>query len=181
MSRIGRNPIVIPKGVTVTLDGQRLSVRGPKGELSRTLPSGFSVRVEDGAAVVVPPEHAARVPALWGLTRALVANMVVGTHGGFEKRLVIEGVGYRAEVQGHDIVLAIGFSHPVRLTPPDGIAVSVIKNVITVSGTDRELVGQVAARIRALKPPEPYKGKGIRYEGEVVRRKAGKKAVASTK
>lgn len=179
MSRIGRTPIAIPSGVTVTLDGERLSVRGSKGELTRTLPPGFSVRVEDGAAVVIPPEHAARMPALWGLTRALIANMVAGTHGGFAKRLAIEGVGYRAEVQGKDLVLALGFSHPVRLTPPDGIAVSVAKNIITISGVDKELVGQVAARIRALKPPEPYKGKGIRYEGEVVRRKAGKKAVAS--
>lgn len=181
MSRIGRIPIPIPSGVAVALDGDRLSVRGPKGELSRTLTPGFSVRVAAGTAIVVPPEDAPSTRARWGLTRALVANMVRGVHEGFEKRLIIEGVGYRAEVQGHDVVLALGFSHPVRVAASDGIAASVAKNVITISGADKELVGQVAARIRACKPPEPYKGKGIQYEGEVVRRKAGKKAVASAK
>lgn len=183
MSRIGQKPIPIPADVTMDVTGQTLTVRGQKGVLIRLLPSFFTVRVSAGEAAVAPETSAAagQHRARWGLLRALVANMVVGVSEGFAKRLVIEGVGYRAEVQGNDLVLALGFSHPVRVSAPAGIVFGVVKNVITVSGTDKEMVGQVAAGIRALKKPEPYKGKGILYEGEVVRRKAGKKAVASVK
>lgn len=183
MSRIGQKPIPIPAGVTMTVTGQTLTVRGQKGELTRSLPSLFAVRIEPDQAVVAPetPEAAGQQRARWGLLRALVANIVVGVHEGFAKRLVIEGIGYRAEVQGSDLVLALGFSHPVRVSAPAGIAFSVTKNVVTVSGIDKQTVGQVAASIRALKKPEPYKGKGILYEGEVIQRKAGKKAVAAAK
>ncbi|MBI2625899.1 50S ribosomal protein L6 [Candidatus Parcubacteria bacterium] len=181
MSRIGQKPILLPPGVTMNVVGQTLTVRGHKGELTRLLPSFFTVRVAAGEAVVAPetPEAAEQHRAQWGLLRALIANMVVGVSEGFAKRLTIEGVGYRAEVQGGDLVLALGFSHPVRMSAPAGIVFGVAKSVITVSGIDKELVGQVAASIRAFKKPEPYKGKGILYEGEVVRRKAGKKAAAS--
>ncbi|MBI2623927.1 50S ribosomal protein L6 [Candidatus Parcubacteria bacterium] len=181
MSRIGRAPIIIPSGVAVSLDGRRAIVRGPKGELKRVLPTGFSVHSEGAALTIAPISDSTSANAVWGLVRALVKNMIIGVSDGFEKRLIIEGVGYRAEVQGRDAVFTLGFSHPVRLTPPEGITVSVSKNIITVAGADKESVGQVAASIRAFKPPEPYKGKGIRYEDEVVRRKAGKKAVASAK
>ncbi|MBI3304880.1 50S ribosomal protein L6 [Candidatus Parcubacteria bacterium] len=183
MSRIGQKPIPIPAGVTMDITGQTLTVRGHKGVLTRLVPLFFTVRVAAGEAVVTPetPEAAGQHRARWGLLRALVANMVVGVSEGFAKRLTIEGVGYRAEVQGSDLVLALGFSHPVRMSAPAGIVFGVAKNVITVSGIDKEMVGQAAASIRALKRPEPYKGKGILYEGEVVRRKAGKKAVASAK
>ena len=182
MSRIGRTPIVIPGGVTVTLEGRTVTVKGPKGELRHVVPTGLAVRVV-GEAVVV--ELADRVgetmSALWGLTRALMSNMVEGVSRGFVKKLMIEGIGYRAEVSGRDLVFALGFSHPVRVSAPEGIEFAVTKNVVMISGIHKELVGQVAAQVRSLKPPEPYKGKGIRYENEVVRRKAGKKAVAAGK
>lgn len=179
MSRIGKQPIVLPSGVSVAVEGQTVRVSGPKGSLTRVIRPELAVRV-DGATVTLTPVRSTRkTAAYWGLSRALIAAMVAGTHRGFEKRLEIEGIGYRASLDGSDLELAVGYSHPVRVAAPEGIAFRVERNVITVSGIDQELVGDVAARIRKVKPPEPYKGKGIRYQGEVIRRKAGKKAVST--
>jgi len=180
MSRIGKKLIELPQGVTIAQKDGIIMTQGPKGELSVPLPNGFSVRQEDSQVFVDPPQQKTQqTPALWGLTRSLLANSVIGVTKGFTKKLVIEGIGYRAEVQGNDIVLNLGFSHPIRLPALGDVQFSVEKNVITVSGIDKYQVGEMAARIRRCRKPEPYKGKGIRYEDEHVRRKAGKKAVAS--
>ncbi len=180
MSRIGKKPISIPAGVTVTATGSSLAVKGPKGELQRTIHPDMSVEIRENFMEVKPRREDKRTPALWGLTRALAANMIEGVVKGYEKKLEIEGIGFRANVEGDgSLNLALGFSHPIRVKVPPGIKFSVEKNVLTVSGIDKELVGNTAASVRALKKPEPYKGKGIRYQGEIVRRKAGKKAVAS--
>jgi large subunit ribosomal protein L6 len=175
MSRIGRLPIAIPAGVEVTIDGQHLRVTGPLGTLERDVHPEIDIVREDGMLRVVRPSDAPRHRALHGLTRSLVANMVTGVTSGFTKVLEISGVGYRAQLQGETLVLALGFSHPVEVQPPNGITFSVeTPTRLAVSGADRELVGQVAAAIRARRKPEPYKGKGIRYSGEQIRRKAGK-------
>lgn len=175
MSRIGRLPITIPSGVTVTIDGLSVRVSGPKGELALTLVDRVHAEVKDGQVLVtVVDPDLKNDRALWGLSRVLIQNMVTGVTAGFEKKLEIHGVGFRAEVSGQTVKLSLGFSHPVEFPVPAGIAVKVEKNVLTVSGTDKQLVGEVAAEIRSLKKPEPYKGKGIRYSDEVVRRKAGK-------
>lgn len=176
MSRIGRLPIPIPEGVRVTIDGHSVTVRGPKGELSRGFDPRITVELQDGKLVISRANDQPRVRALHGLTRALLANMVVGVTTGFRKSLEIVGVGYRAEMQGQDLVLQVGYSHPVRYTPPRGITLTVEQGnrIIHVDGIDKELVGEVAAQIRAVRKPEPYKGKGIRYLGEYVRQKAGK-------
>lgn len=176
MSRIGRLPIPVPQGVSVDLQENRLTVRGPRGELSRTVHANMSIAYEDNALTVRRPDDDRRNRALHGLTRALVANMVAGVTQGFRKVLLINGVGYRAEQQGADVVLQVGFSHPVRITPPEGIRFEVDRTGqrLVVEGNDKELVGEVAAKIRAVRSPEPYKGKGIAYENEVIRRKAGK-------
>lgn len=179
MSRIGRQPIPIPEGVQVTVKGSVVTVTGPKGTLTRTFRPEVRVAVTGNSASVLPASATRKTPAYWGLTRALLAAMVEGVTRGFEKNLEIEGIGYRAALSGADLELAVGFSHPVRVPAPPGITYQVGKDTITVSGIDKELVGDVAARIRAVRPPEPYKGKGIRYAGEVVRRKAGKKAVTT--
>ncbi|MBI2640773.1 MAG: 50S ribosomal protein L6 [Candidatus Sungbacteria bacterium] len=179
MSRIGKNPIPIPEGVTVNVSDSYVSVKGPKGELKRAFHPWLHAEVKDSMIVVTVKEATKKSSALWGLFRMLIANMVEGVSKGFEKKLEFEGIGYRAVVEGDTLVMQLGFSHPVRLKAPAGIQILVEKNVIKVSGTNKELVGETAARIRALKPPEPYKGKGIRYQGEVIRRKAGKKAVAA--
>ena len=180
MSRIGKKIIDIPSGVTVSVAGLDVSVKGPKGELRRTIHSDMDAVLSDGRIAVSPRKGASKkAPAIWGLTRSLIANMVAGVSQGFEKVLEFEGIGFRAALEGPALVMQLGFSHPVRIEAPGGIAFAVQKNTITISGIDKELVGEVAARIRALKKPEPYKGKGIRYRGEVIRRKAGKKAVAS--
>jgi large subunit ribosomal protein L6 len=182
MSRIGKRPVAIAKGVTVELDGQRLTVKGPKGELSRTFHSEMSLAVEDGNVVVKRPSEEARHKALHGLTRTLVANMVDGVTKGFVKTLEIQGVGYKAEPKPFGVQLVVGYSHPVPYTAPEGIKISVENNVIVkIEGINKELVGQVAAELRNVRPPEPYKGKGIRYQGEQVRRKAGKTAQAAAK
>jgi large subunit ribosomal protein L6 len=179
MSRVGQAPITIPDGVTVTLTGNGVQVKGPKGELSRTIPEGIAVSQEDGVLTVTREGEAREVKALHGLIRSLIANMVLGVTQGFEKSLEIHGVGYRAAKQGNDIELAVGFSHSVKKTAPSGIEFDVpTPTRITVRGIDKELVGQTAAEIRAIKKPEPYKAKGIRYEGEHVRRKGGKAAKA---
>ena len=176
MSRIGQSPIAIPSGVDVKIEGRVVTVKGPKGELTRTVPATISVQQVDGQLLVARPDDERDNRALHGLTRSLVNNMVVGVTDGFRKQLEIVGVGYRAEAQGSDgIRLALGFSHPVVVKAPQGISFEVpAPTQIVVSGIDKEVVGQVAADIRSIRKPEPYKGKGIRYDGEVVRRKAGK-------
>lgn len=175
MSRIGKRPVEIPDKVTVTLDGQSVSVKGPKGELSRVLPEGVNVEQQDKTIVVTRADESRMARQRHGLCRTLVANMVEGVSKGFEKKLTIIGVGYRAQVQGKNLVLNVGYSNPVTIEPPEGVQVAVDSNTnVTVSGINKEVVGNTAARIRAVRPPEPYKGKGIRYEGEYVRRKVGK-------
>lgn len=175
MSRIGKRPIVIPDKVTVTIAERQVTVKGPKGELSRVLPTGVVLAQDDKAVVVTRADESRVARQRHGLCRTLVANMVEGVSQGFSRRLEIQGVGYRAQVQGRNLVLNLGYSHPVEMIPPDGIQFAVENNVnVTVSGIDKELVGNTAAQIRAKRPPEPYKGKGVRYAGEVVRRKAGK-------
>jgi large subunit ribosomal protein L6 len=178
MSRIGRAPIPVPSGVDVTLDGHRVAVKGPRGSLERVLPPDITVRQDGDVLVVERPDDERQHRALHGLTRTLVSNMVVGVTQGFQKDLEIVGVGYRATAQGPSTIeLALGFSHPVRMEAPEGITFEVpAPTRITVRGNDKEAVGQVAANIRKLRKPEPYKGKGVRYAGEVVRRKAGKAA-----
>jgi len=169
-------PIPVPQGVIVDLQNNNLTVRGPRGELSRTVHPNMSVAYHDNVLTVTRPNDERQNRALHGLTRALVANMVTGVTRGFQKVLVINGVGFRAEQQGADIVLQVGFSHQVRITPPEGIRFEVDRTGqrLVVEGNDKELVGEVAAKIRAVRKPEPYKGKGIAYENEVIRRKAGK-------
>jgi len=180
MSRIGRKPVPLPTGVTARIDGHTVTVQGPKGEISRTLHAELALALEDGAVVVRRPSDEARHKALHGLTRTLVANMVEGVTKGFAKSLEIQGVGYKAEPKPFGVQLVVGFSHPVPYHAPKGIKISVDNNVnVKVEGIDKELVGQVAAEIRNVRPPEPYKGKGIRYAGEQVRRKAGKTAQAA--
>jgi large subunit ribosomal protein L6 len=175
MSRIGKRPIPIPAKVTVTLSGQTVTIKGPKGELTRTLPSGVTIAQEAETIVVARTDESRIARERHGLCRTLVANMVEGVSNGFERKLEIQGVGYRAAVQGKNLNLAMGYSHPVNIEPPSGIAFAVEGNTnVTVSGIDKELVGNTAAKVRAVRPPEPYKGKGIRYQGEVVRRKVGK-------
>jgi large subunit ribosomal protein L6 len=177
MSRIGRMPIPLPEGVKVDVQGSQVTVKGPKGTLSRSLHPDMEVAVEDNQVRVRRPTDQRHHRALHGLTRALLNNMVVGVTEGFHKQLEVQGVGYRVDLQGdQSLLLQLGFSHNVRIAPPEGITFEVDSRtkVITVSGADKELVGQVAAEIRAWRPPEPYKGKGIRYVGEYVRHKAGK-------
>jgi len=176
MSRIGKMPVSVPPGVEVAIRGSHVSVKGPKGEISRTFHRDMSVSLEDNQLVVTRPTDNRLHRSLHGLTRALLANMVQGVHEGFRKELEIHGVGYRAQVEGEKLVLSVGYSHPVQIEPPPGITLSVDKGSrnIAVEGVDKELVGKVAAEIRAVRKPEPYKGKGIRYTGEHVRRKAGK-------
>ena len=175
MSRIGKRPIAVPDKVTVNIDGQHIKVKGPKGELERELPSLVSVE-QDGSTLSVKRQDDSRISRQrHGLSRTLVANMIDGVSKGFEKRLSIQGVGYRAQVKGKQLILNVGYSKPVEIDPPEGIQLAVENNTqVIVTGINKEIVGNVAARIRAVRPPEPYKGKGIRYLGEVVRRKAGK-------
>ena len=177
MSRIGKRPIEVPAGVLVSIDPGRVTVAGPKGELRRDLPVRMKVEQEDGTIVVTRPTDRGEDRALHGLTRTLIANMVEGVTNGFEKRLEIQGVGYRAALAGANLELQVGYSHPVRITPREGIAFEVpVPTQVVVRGIDKQVVGQTAAEIRKVRPPEPYKGKGIRYEGEHVRRKVGKRA-----
>ena len=175
MSRIGKRPIPIPNKVTVTIEGQHVAVKGPKGELDRVLPEQVIVEQEGDTLQVVRRDESRVARQRHGLSRTLVANMVDGVSKGFEKRLQISGVGYRAQVQGRNLILNVGYSKPVEIVPPDGIQVAVENNTnVIVSGINKEAVGNTAAKIRAVRPPEPYKGKGIAYAGEVIRRKAGK-------
>ncbi|HSK47997.1 MAG TPA: 50S ribosomal protein L6 [Coriobacteriia bacterium] len=177
MSRIGKQPIPVPSGVEVQIDGSTVTVKGPKGELSQTFSELMAISLEEGNVVVARPDDSREAKSLHGLTRTLLSNMVVGVSDGFSKNLEIVGVGYRAVLKGTDLELALGFSHPVVVTPEPGISFEVpAPTKITVRGIDKQRVGQVAAEIRAWRKPEPYKGKGVRYEGEYVRRKLGKAA-----
>ena len=175
MSRIGKKPVTLPKGVTLDLQGQVVAVKGPKGELRRTLHPEMQLSLADGNFTVARPSEDKKHKALHGLTRTLVQNMVDGVAKGFNKTLEIQGVGYKAEAKPYGVNLIVGFSHPVKYEAPKGIKISVENNTtVKIEGADKEAVGQVAAELRAVRPPEPYKGKGIRYQGEQVRRKAGK-------
>lgn len=175
MSRIGRKPVGIPNGVTITLDGNVIMVKGPKGELSRTLPGEMAITLVENEVRVTRPSDAKRHRALHGLTRTLIQNMVTGVTEGYTKALEIQGVGYKAEERPKGVRLVVGYSHPVDYDAPDGIEIVVeTPTTVTVKGINKEVVGQVAAELRRVRPPEPYKGKGIRYVGEQVRRKAGK-------
>ena len=175
MSRIGKMPVTVPQGVTATVNGTTVSVKGPKGELSRTLPADITIALEEGVLHVRRPSDEPRHKALHGLSRALVANMVEGVSKGFQRTLELQGVGYKAEAKPYGVNLIVGYSHQVKFEAPQGVKISVENNtVVKIEGADKEKVGQVAAEIRLVKPPEPYKGKGIRYQGEQVRRKAGK-------
>jgi large subunit ribosomal protein L6 len=175
MSRIGKRPIPIPQGVDVTLDGATVRVKGPRGQLERTLHREMIVEREGDEIIVRRPSEEAKHRALHGLTRTLVANMVEGVTTGFKKTLEIVGVGYRAENKPFGLTLQLGYSHPIDVKAPEGITLRAVSpTVVEVEGTNKEVVGQVAAEIRSLRPPEPYKGKGVKYQGEVIRRKAGK-------
>lgn len=179
MSRIGKKPILIPQDVQVKIEGQKVTIKGPKGELSFRFRPEIDVELKENQILVKPKVETKLTRALWGTTRAILNNMVKGVKEGYEKKLQIEGLGYKANIEGEELVLYVGLANPVKIKPPSGIKISVEKNIITVSGIDRELVSQVAAKIRKVKPPEPYKGKGIRYLGEVIRRKVGKKVAAA--
>jgi len=177
MSRIGKRPIEVPSGVNVTIEPGRVSVSGPLGSLQQVVPQRMNIAHEDDTVVVTRPTERGEDRALHGLTRTLVANMVEGVTKGFEKKLEIQGVGYRAALKGNDLELSVGYSHTVIIKPRTGISFEVpVPTQIVVKGTDKQQVGQTAAEIRKVRPPEPYKGKGIRYEGEYVRRKVGKRA-----
>ena len=195
MSRVGKKPIEIPEGVEVKINGQKVLIKGPRGELSLEVRPEIKVETKDyyppatlpakGRAprkiFVTPKIETKKTRAFWGLTRTLLQNIIKGVSCGYEKKLEIEGVGYRANLEGQDLVLNIGFSHPVKIKAPAGIKFVVEKNTITVFGIDKGRVGEVAAKIRRVRPPEPYKGKGIKYAGEQIRRKVGKKAVTAVK
>ncbi len=177
MTRLGKQPITIPQGVDATFEDGVLKIKGPKGELTRTIGNEAKIAIEGDTITTGPVNDGDHAFALWGTYAAHTSNMIQGVTEGFKKELEIEGVGYRAEVQGNTIVLHVGYSHPVELTAPEGVSVSIEKNVITVEGADKEAVGQFAANIRATRKPEPYKGKGIHYVGEYIIRKQGKRAV----
>lgn len=178
MSRIGKTPIIIPNGTTITINKSDIFVKGPKGEMHLTVPDSVTVSVKNNLCNVISNEESNYSRAIHGLIRAIIANIINGVTVGWTKVLELSGVGYRAAVSGSNLVLTVGFSHPVTVIPPTGITFSVTEGKINVMGVDKQLVGQVAANIRAVKKPEPYKGKGIKYQGEHIRRKAGKSAKA---
>ncbi len=180
MSRLGRKPLSIPQGVEVKIEGQKITISGQKGTLSRNLHKEIGVEKKDNLLVFsIIQKDSPRAKTFWGLERVLVENMLKGVKEGFEKKLELHGVGFRAKIEKDNLVLSLGFSHPVTFRKPEGIEFKIEKNIITVSGCDKQKVGETAAQIRRLQPPEPYKGKGIRYLGEHVRRKAGKAAVGA--
>lgn len=203
MSRVGKKPILIPEDVEVRIEpvqissklgegeGERITIKGPKGELSKEIRPEIKIEIKENKIFVIlqtetPKQNkftagqTKQTKALWGLIRSLLANMIKGVKEGFEKKLEIEGIGYRASLSGENLELSLGFTHPVKIKAPEGIKFLVEKNVITISGADKQSVGEIAAKIRRVQPPEPYKGKGIRYAGEVIRKKVGKKAVTTT-
>jgi large subunit ribosomal protein L6 len=177
MSRLGKQPVVLPSGVEATYTDGTMTIKGPKGTLSRVIKSDVGVKIEDNTIILTPTPGSDTAKALWGTYASHLRNMVTGVTTGFTKVLELEGVGYRAEVKGDSVQLSVGFSHPVLLKIPEGVKAEVEKNVIRLNGIDNEVVGQFAADIRGTKKPEPYKGKGIRYQGEFIIRKQGKKAV----
>jgi large subunit ribosomal protein L6 len=180
VSRIGRKPIPIPKGIKVTVDGNAVSVTGPKGNLKTEVNKSISVALENNELIVKRSSEEKKYKALHGLWRALIANMITGVVEGYQKKLEIVGVGYKAEAKGKGIQLALGYSHPILFLPPSGIKLEVpVPTNIVITGIDKQLVGQVAAKLRSFRPPEPYKGKGVKYEGEYIRRKAGKTAASA--
>ncbi len=178
MSRIGKQEILIPAGVEVIINGRNVEVKGPKGHLGMKARPEILIEKNDDRITFSPKDDELETKAYWGLTRTLVNNMIEGVLKGFEKKLEINGVGFKARVEGEKLILDVGFSHSVEIDPPEGITFNVEKNIITVSGIDKELVGQISAKIRRVRPPEPYKGKGIKYVDEIIRRKVGKKAAA---
>lgn len=179
MSKIGKQTIQIPAGVTVTLEDERIVFRGPKGEIIVPMLSLVSAKLEDGTLSFLPREESKQASSNWGTIRALSQNALTGVTVGYNKELEIEGVGFRAVMEGKDLVIHIGYSHPVKVPAPEGITFNVEKNTMVISGIDKHLVGQTAADIRKLKKPEPYKGKGIRYKGEIIKRKSGKKVAGA--
>ncbi len=184
MSRIGKNPVPVPAEVTITIQGLEISVKGPKGELQMTVHPNMKVTMQDNQVIVERPNNVKENKALHGLTRSLINNMVIGVTEGFEKKLEILGVGYRASINGPKLTLSLGYSHSIEFTSPNGIIIEIDKNkknLLSIKGTDKQLVGETAAKIRAFRKPEPYKGKGIRYQGEYVRIKAGKAASKESK
>ncbi|MEK9178383.1 MAG: 50S ribosomal protein L6 [Patescibacteria group bacterium] len=178
MSKIAKKPVLIQEGVTLTFDNREVKATGPKGVLSFSVPSGVELKIQDGQAQVVQKDDSDRSKELAGLLRAIVANMVEGVSKGFEKKLELSGVGYRAQSSGNTLTLSVGFSHPVKIVADQSIQFEVLENVIKITGPDKTLVGDIAAKVRSIRPPEPYKGKGIKYEGERIRRKVGKAAKA---
>lgn len=176
MSRIGKQTIALPQGTTATVNDNVVTVKGPLGELSRTFTADVVVSLSDEGIKVAPIRESNELSAIWGTTAAHIANMVEGVNKAYTKKLILEGVGYRVEMKGTSLAMQLGFSHPVNMEIPKGLTVAVEKNNISISGSDKELVGQFAARVRDQKPPEPYKGKGMRYDDEVIRRKEGKRA-----
>lgn len=180
MSKIGKQPIILPSGVSASVEGHKIVITGPKGNLTTVFKKDLvDVKLEENKVVVFPKRENKTAISLWGTIRALIANNVKGVSEGYKKQLELVGTGYRSEVQGNKLVLTVGFSHPVEIVAPEGITFKVEKSVINVDGIDKHLVGQVAANIRAVRPPEPYKGKGVKYVNEVIRRKAGKAAKAA--
>ena len=176
MSRIGKKPVSIPDGVTATVDGQTVTAKGPKGELTHVVNDEVLVKMEDGAISVDPKDQSKAARAKWGMNRTLIENIMAGVKDGFERKLEINGVGYRAAMQGKNVQLSLGFSHEVIYTPPEGVSIACPKPTeIVITGHDKQVVGQVAAQIRAYRPPEPYKGKGVKYAEETIFRKEGKK------
>lgn len=181
MSRIGKKPIEIPDGTEVKIEKQKITVKGPQGELSLAIRPEIEVLKKEKKIFVYSKKETKKTGALWGSMRANLANAVQGVNKGFEKKMEIRGIGYRANLEGEDLNLQLGFSHPVKVKKPEGIKFSIDKSIITVSGFDKQLVGEIAAKIRKIRPPDPYKGKGVRYLGEVVKKKEGKKAIAAAK
>jgi len=179
MSRIGKKPIKIPEGVEVEINGNTVTVKGPKGELSQEIRPEIKVEKKEEKILISPKIETKKSRAFWGLTRSLLANNIKGVTKGYQKKLVIEGLGYKAEMEGDNLLLRVGFTHPIKISPPGEIKLSVDKNIITIAGMDKGVVGQVAAKIRNVRPPEPYKGKGIKYLGEVVKRKPGKRVITA--
>lgn len=175
MSRIGKIPVKIPDKISITIENSSITVKGPKGQLSRSIPDTIVLTTENNSIQVSPKTNSIKSQQIYGLYRRLISNMIQGVNDGFQKKLTLQGVGYRSQVQGKKLILSVGFSHPVEIPAPEGITISVEANTnVLISGIDKELVGQVAANIRSVRPPEPYKGKGIRYVGEYVRQKVGK-------